>query len=189
MSGRDVLDVRRGNHIHPVADQSQATALCPLNKSWHELCVARAPNQMRPQRAGREFRPVCCDHCLLGQSLAVRIVRQEFLRVRQRLVSVDMVMPVENHARRTRVYQFPDAVFPATSDNIGGTERVDSVEELPRPPDSGHCRNVEGNIHAVAGRLDNRCVLKVSLNPVDTRLVQPFMPVSAQYADVDAVIE
>ena len=48
---------------------------------------------------------------------------------------------------------------------------------------------MKNNVHAFTSRSNNLGVLNVPLNPLDAELVQPFVPLSADHTDVDAVIE
>ena len=70
---RGVVDVGGVDEVLAVADEAQPAGARALDQARQQLVVARAPDQARAQRDGRERRVVGGEHCLLGDRLGGRV--------------------------------------------------------------------------------------------------------------------
>ena len=82
----------------------------PGEQSRNQMRIARPPDQVRPQRDGRQVRAVCRQHRRSAIAFVSRIVRVEMRRVRQRLVAAFDVAAGVDDARRAGVDELADAV-------------------------------------------------------------------------------
>src|SRR5262245_51966864 len=96
-----------------------------------------------------------------------------------------MIAAVVNDAGRTRENQLGDAMLATSVDHVLRAERVDSVKQLQRPPNSGQgrsvkddinsgncCRNSRGVLNVAGPRFDAQCFdLRISPSAEDSYLI------------------
>ena len=74
----------------------------------------------------------------------------------------------------------------AAVDDVLRAERVDSVKQLPRPPDTGQRRRVEDDVHALARGQDRRLVLQIAGERLDSQRFQLRISLAAEDSDAIA---
>ena len=117
-------------------------------RKWHQVIVARSPDQMRPQRHSGQVRTIGLQYQLFGLGLGLRIMGLKVSRIGSRLIDAGHVSPIKDHAGRTGVDQPADAVLAAGQDHVERALDVDPLVGFQSAPDSCLGGDVEDDVAA-----------------------------------------
>lgn len=151
------------DHVHPVsagADDAQPPGLGAREDAGHQVRIADAPDQMRPERKGAQRGRVGRQHLPLRDGLGQRIRARAIGRERERLVGPGEIPAVVNYAGRARVDEPGNAVLPASVQQGTGAENVGPEEILVTAPDPHLGGDMKDGFNSRARGGDRRHVVK-----------------------------